>query len=63
MKSQYELAEAVNSAIKSGVPWDEEFEIITAKGRELWVRSIGLVDKENGITKRLYGTFQDITER
>lgn len=63
LKSQYELAEVVNLAIKSGVPWDEEFEIINANGKELWVRSIGLVERVNGVATRLYGTFQDITEK
>ena len=43
-----------------GVPWNEELQIINAKGGELWVRVIGNAEFENGACKRLYGTLQDI---
>lgn len=43
--------------------FDDEFEIITAKGNHRWVRSMGRVDLKDHVIHRVYGTFQDITER
>ncbi len=51
---------AVRRAIDLGEPFDEELEIVTAKGRRLWVRSVGRVDPEG---RKLFGIFQDITEK
>jgi PAS domain S-box-containing protein len=57
------LTEAINRAITQGIPFDVELPFITAKGNPLWVRSIGNVDMADGHATRLYGVFQDITER
>lgn len=43
--------------------FDDEFEIVTAKGNHRWVRSMGRVDLKDNVIHRVYGTFQDITER
>ncbi|MBT7951094.1 MAG: PAS domain S-box protein [Gammaproteobacteria bacterium] len=44
--------------------WDVEFRIITANGRELFVRELGEpVFDESGEVIKTFGTFQDITER
>ncbi|TBN17518.1 sensor histidine kinase [Hyunsoonleella pacifica] len=44
--------------------FDEEFEIVTAKGNRKWVRSIGVIGYRRGSTTRVaYGTFQDVTEK
>ncbi|OOG25957.1 hypothetical protein B1C78_05790 [Thioalkalivibrio denitrificans] len=46
-----------------GVPFDEELEIITAKGRRLWVRSMGeAVRDASGCITQVRGAFQDISE-
>ncbi len=50
-------------AIQDGTSWDTQLQIITAKGKEIWVRSIGTVVMENGTVKRMYGTFQDINKQ
>ncbi len=50
-------------AIEEGKPWDEEFLIITMKGNEKWIRSIGEPEYLNGQCIRLIGSIQDITER
>lgn len=52
---------ALMDIIETGMPWDLELQIITAKGRLKWVRAIGNAEFENGRCKRLYGTFQDIS--
>lgn len=54
---------AINKAIVNGDSWDLELQIINTKGREVWVRALGSSEFENGICKRVYGTFQDIDER
>jgi PAS domain S-box-containing protein len=51
---------AVKQVIKTGEPFDLELEIITAKGNLKKVHSIGKADFEN---RRVYGFFQDVTER
>jgi hypothetical protein len=52
----------VETCIKDGTPYDFELPKYTAKGRLIWVRSIGeaVRDAEGNII-RLQGAFQDIT--
>jgi|GEM_PF-732607 len=54
------IENAVKRVIESGEPFDLELEIITAKGNLRQVHTIGKADIEN---RRVYGFFQDITER
>ncbi len=54
------IAAVVERAIATGEPFDEELQIITAKGNERWVRALGKAEFRNGRWVRLYGTFQDI---
>lgn len=53
----------VSDAINEGLPWDTELRIITAKGREIWVRAKGEVEIVDDKCVRIYGTFQDIDEK
>ncbi|HUK01752.1 MAG TPA: PAS domain-containing protein [Steroidobacteraceae bacterium] len=58
------LAEhAIRKAIEHGDSFDLTMPFITAKGRRLWVRAIGLAERTNGVTTRLSGALQDITEQ
>ncbi|MEK8050009.1 PAS domain S-box protein [Ideonella sp. DXS22W] len=61
--SRAAVQQAVNLAIVTGVGWDIEAQIVTAKGRPLWVRAVGEAEFEDGQAVRLVGAFQDITER
>lgn len=54
------IEKAVQRVIEFGEPFDLELEIITAKGNLRSVHSIGKADLEH---RRVYGFFQDITER
>ncbi|MFA8388353.1 MAG: PAS domain S-box protein [Pelagibaca sp.] len=46
-----------------GKPWDDTFQIITAKGRRLWVRSTGEAERDaSGNIILVQGSFQDISE-
>ena len=48
----------------SGVSYDQEMEIITAKGRRVWVRTTGdAVRDEQGEITQVHGAFQDVTVR
>lgn len=58
--SRKRIVAAIKAAIEDGTPFDKEFEIITAKGRELWVRSIGHAEHVDGQCVRIFGVFQDI---
>lgn len=61
-ESRNRLQQLVKRAIKAGTPFDEEFQIVTALGREIWVRSIGRPEMVNSRCTRIFGSVQDITE-
>jgi PAS domain S-box-containing protein len=45
-----------------GIAFDDEFQIRTAKGKIIWVRSLGqALRNEHGKITRVYGSFQDVT--
>jgi len=49
---------------EAGMPYDEEMEIITTKGRRIWVRTVGeAVKDDQGNIVRVQGSFQDISDR
>ena len=53
----------VQQCIENGIPWDEELQFTTFKGNLKWVRTIGEAVFNNGKCTKIYGSFQDITER
>lgn len=55
------LQEAIQEALTKGTFFDLELKIITAKGKEIWVRSIGNSEFKNGKCVRLFGVLQDIS--
>ncbi|MGB8193447.1 MAG: PAS domain S-box protein, partial [Chitinophagaceae bacterium] len=57
------IADAVKQGLEQGKPWDLELQIVTGKGNERWVRTIGKAEFINGRCIRLYGSFQDIDDR
>ncbi|MEO6687355.1 MAG: PAS domain S-box protein, partial [Dyadobacter sp.] len=50
------------NCINSGTPVSEEIQLTRLDGTELCVRVVGKADFEEGICKRIFGTFQDIDE-
>ncbi len=46
-----------------GTGFDEEFDFVAACGTRKWVRCVGEVEFHDGKPNRLFGTFQDVTER
>ncbi|MCX7108675.1 MAG: EAL domain-containing protein [Proteobacteria bacterium] len=57
------LKESIERTLTQGESFDLELPFITAKGNHLWVRAIGNAGRVDGQIVRLYGMFQDITER
>ncbi|HMV43319.1 MAG TPA: ATP-binding protein [Leptospiraceae bacterium] len=58
--SRNRMQEVFSLLVTKGIPYDEELQIITKNGNEVWVRSIGIPEFENGVIVRIYGTLQDI---
>ncbi len=54
---------AVEAGVAHGTPWDLELPFITAEGRARVVRAQGEAVVEHGKVVRLFGAFQDVTER
>jgi PAS domain S-box-containing protein len=50
-------------AVQEGEKFDDELEIITAKGNSRWVRVVGEPEFINRNCVRVYGSFQDVNER
>jgi diguanylate cyclase (GGDEF)-like protein len=57
------IRDAMQRALTTGEPWDLELQLITAKGRRIWVRSTGAGEVAGGRAVRAWGSFQDITQR
>lgn len=57
------LHQAFEEAVTKGKGYDLELKVITARGRELWTRTVGHPEFANGKCIRLYGVFQDIDAR
>ncbi|WP_339789355.1 PAS domain S-box protein [uncultured Imperialibacter sp.] len=62
-KSRDTITRYVNMAIESGMAFDVELQIVTAKGNERWVRATGKPVFINNKCVRLVGSFQDIHAR
>jgi PAS domain S-box-containing protein len=58
--SRTRIAAAVAAGLRDGTPFDIEAQIITARGREVWVRAIGRIRGPPGRPSMMYGAFQDI---
>jgi PAS domain S-box-containing protein len=58
------ITRVFNACVQEGTPYDEEMEIITTRGRRVWVRTIGHAVRDgSGKVVRVQGSFQDITQR
>ncbi|MBN2279213.1 MAG: PAS domain-containing protein [Candidatus Marinimicrobia bacterium] len=60
---QQRLEAAVRACLTDGMPFDLECRFIGAKGTHKIVRSIGKAEYKYGKISRVFGSFQDITER
>jgi PAS domain S-box-containing protein len=62
-ESRDKVAKIFNKAIAEGIPFDEELIIITAKGKERWVRTIGLPEMKDGQCIYIHGLFINIDKQ
>ncbi|MFA7381379.1 MAG: PAS domain S-box protein [Bacteroidia bacterium] len=61
--SKPQIEKAVQNLITRGEKYILELQIITEKGKKLWVRTTGNGEFINGNCTRIFGTFQDIDEQ
>jgi PAS domain S-box-containing protein len=54
---------AIQRAMEFGEPYDQEWEVVTAKGNRKWVRATAKVNRTDGKITSVSGSFQDITVR
>ncbi|MCC6672264.1 MAG: PAS domain-containing protein [Planctomycetes bacterium] len=57
------LARAFTEAVEAAQPFDLELPFVSARGTPRWVRAIGKAERQDGRTTRVYGAFQDVTDR
>jgi two-component system autoinducer 2 sensor kinase/phosphatase LuxQ len=55
-----EITRLVNHAIETGEPWSATLQIITAKGKPIWIENHGMAEMFEGQCVRLFGTFQNV---
>jgi signal transduction histidine kinase len=59
-----QVRDALQECATTGKPFDLEAQLLTAKGRNLWVRAVGHAERDSsGAVSRILGAFQDIGER
>lgn len=54
------ITEAVSHAIATGEPWTSTLTLITAKGKEIFIETHGMIDVVDGVNVRLFGTVQNV---
>jgi len=57
------ISSAVSEAIEQGKEFHLELQLVTAKGRLIWVETAGKVIRRDGRVVKVLGVFQDITDR
>jgi PAS domain S-box-containing protein len=62
-EAQPVIRAAVQTLIASATPFDLELPMVTAGGRNIWVRAQGEAELEDGRVIKIFGALQDITER
>jgi PAS domain S-box-containing protein len=54
----------MEACMRDGTPFDLELEILTHRGKRIWVRACGEAERNaDGSVRRVLGAFQDIAER
>lgn len=62
-ESRDQIEKLVADAIENGTAFKQQLQIVTAKGKDVWVIATGESEFENGVCTRLFGSFQDVDER
>jgi PAS domain S-box-containing protein len=56
------IRDTAKACMANDQPWDLLLRMTTARGRRIWVRSVGQVERRNGKPYALVGALQDVTE-
>lgn len=63
-EARTQIRRAADKVVANGDAWDLELPLTTARGRDIWVRSVGRAEyDEDGKPCRIVGAFQDVTLR
>ncbi|QWX83374.1 PAS domain-containing protein [Cellulophaga sp. HaHaR_3_176] len=62
-ENRTKITNIVTEAMSNGTPWDEELQITTSTGKDLWVRAKGEAELIDNKCVRIFGTFQDIDNK
>ena len=57
------ITQALETAMTTGEGWDLELQLVRVDGEMIWVRAVGTVEYDGAVPVRVYGAFQDISER
>ena len=61
--SRTNIKKVIKEAMEFGIPWNQNMQMSSVNGKELWVNTIGRPKFANGKCTRIIGTIQDITEK
>jgi PAS domain S-box-containing protein len=61
--SRDRIRAVVDRAMQTGEPWREELQLVTSKGREIWVIATGQAEFKDGVCQRMFGSFQDVNDQ
>jgi PAS domain S-box-containing protein len=56
------IMEYFNRCLETGEPYDLELQIISAKGKRIWIRTQAQAEFVEGVCRRVYGSIQDISD-
>ena len=62
-KDRDKITSEFNLAATEGKSFDLELRIVTAKGNLKWIRTVGVPQLSNGKLVKVYGVFQDISDK
>ena len=60
-ETQETLKAALHAAANHGTPWELTVPLTTKLGRNIWLRTLGSVERKDGQNIGIYGTMQDVT--
>lgn len=56
------ISECFNRCLETGQSYDLELQLITAKGKKIWIRTQAQAEFLDGVCQRIYGSIQDISD-
>jgi two-component system, sensor histidine kinase and response regulator len=62
-ESRNKIEKLIEKSMSAGTPYNEELQLVTAKGNEIWVAAKGESEFKDGECVRMFGSFQDISQK